>query len=81
MSERCHSRAKDFFEWEPRGKVPTKEQKAMEMYFLKGVRPKLMEDQSASPPAQFVRRYQNYFEPEPPAFSSPAWRLYAAHSR
>jgi hypothetical protein len=53
----------------------------MEMYFLKGVRPKLMEDQSASPPAQFVRRYQNYFEPEPPAFSSPAWRLYAAHSR
>ena len=70
LSERAYSRVKDFFECEPRGKIMTKEQRAVDMYFVKGVHPKLMRDLSATPPPLFLRRYLTYFERDPPAFPS-----------
>jgi class 3 adenylate cyclase len=70
LSERAYSRVKDFFECEPRGKILTKEQRAMDMYFVKGVHPKLMRDLSSTPPPLFLRRYRTYFERDPPAFPS-----------
>jgi adenylate cyclase len=68
ISERAYARIKDFFECEHRGKVLTKEQRALDMYFVKGVQPKLMQDQSQLPPPQFARRYRMYFERELLAF-------------
>jgi hypothetical protein len=38
------------------------------MYFVTGIRPKLMQDLSAVPPPQFAQRYQTYFERELTAF-------------
>jgi len=68
MSQGTYSRIKDFFACEPRGKILTKEQKAMEMYFAKGVHPKLMQDLSSVPPPLFVKRYRTYFERDPAHF-------------
>jgi adenylate cyclase len=68
VSERCYSRIKDFFECEFRGKILTKEQRESEMYFVKGIRAKLMEDSSGTPPPLFLRRYRTYFDHELPSF-------------
>jgi class 3 adenylate cyclase len=68
ISARTHSRVKDFFECENRGRVTTKEGKEMEMYFVNGILPKLVDDLAQAPPPAFVRRYKVYFQKEPPAF-------------
>jgi adenylate cyclase len=68
MSARTYSRVKDFFECEARGQVTTKEGKPYEMYFAKGILPKLIDDRSQSPPPAFVRRYKIYFQKSPPDF-------------
>lgn len=68
LSERTFSRVKDFFQCEHRGKVFTKEQREFEMYFATGVLPRLMEGAETGVPAAFGRRYQVYFQKEPPAF-------------
>jgi adenylate cyclase len=68
VSERCYSRIKDFFECEFRGKILTKEQRESEMYFVKGIRAKLMEESSGTPPPLFLRRYRTYFDHELPSF-------------
>ncbi len=62
LSERAWSRVKDFFECEHRGKIRTKDLRDVDMYFIKGVHPKLMQD------AAFARRYKTYFEHEPLSF-------------
>jgi adenylate cyclase len=68
MSARTYSRVKDFFECEARGQVATKEGKPYDMYFAKGILPKLIDDRSQSPPPAFVRRYKIYFQKSPPDF-------------
>ena len=68
MSARTYSRVKDFFACEPRGQVTTKEGKAYDMYFAKGILPKLIDDRTQSPPPAFVRRYRIYFQKNPPDF-------------
>jgi adenylate cyclase len=70
MSARTYSRVKDFFACEARGEVTTKEGKAYEMYFAKGILPKLIDDRTQSPPPAFVRRYRIYFQKNPPDFPS-----------
>ena len=59
---------KDFFDCETRGQVTTKEGKAYDMYFVKGILPKLIDGGAESPPPAFVRRYKVYFQKVPPAF-------------
>jgi class 3 adenylate cyclase len=70
VSETVYRRAKDFFTFEARGKVLTKEKKELEMFLLTGVQPKLMEGAGPNdtvPPA-FAQRYRTYFSKEPVAF-------------
>jgi class 3 adenylate cyclase len=66
LSERTYSRVKDFFACEYRGKVLTKERREHDMYFANGVLPNLV-DGPGIPPA-FARRYNVYFQKDPPAF-------------
>jgi adenylate cyclase len=73
LSTRTYSRVKDFFDCEARGQVNTKEGKPYDMYFAKGILPKLMDDRAQCPPPAFVRRYRIYFQKSPPAF--PAFLL------
>lgn len=68
ISERTYSRVKDFFECQYRGKVLTKEKKEFDMYYAKGILPRLLEDTTQLPPPAFLRRYRSYFQKEPPAF-------------
>ena len=74
LSERTYSRVKDFFACEYRGKVLTKEKRELEMYFANGVLPSLVNGSTASPPPDFLRRYNVYFQKDPPAFPSPLVR-------
>ncbi|HXJ41948.1 MAG TPA: adenylate/guanylate cyclase domain-containing protein [Bryobacteraceae bacterium] len=71
LSERTWSRVKDFFECEHRGRVQTKDKREVDMYFVNGVLPSLLDDSGVAPPAAFARRYRTYFEHDPPAF--PGW--------
>jgi class 3 adenylate cyclase len=73
LSSRTYSRVKDFFQCESRGRIATKEGKELDMYFVKGILPKLMEDSSQCPPPAFLRRYRIYFQKDPPSF--PAFLL------
>ncbi|MSV27805.1 MAG: response regulator [Bryobacterales bacterium] len=69
VSERTYSRVKDFFHCEPRGKVVTKDKREVDMFFVNGILPKLLEGADGiSPPPAFVRRYRVYFQKDPPAF-------------
>lgn len=68
ISERTYSRVKDFFECEHRGKVPTKEKREMDMYFANGILPSLLSGSGEIPPPAFLRRYNVYFQKDPPAF-------------
>jgi len=68
LSERTYSRVKDFLACEPRGKVLTKDQRTLDMYFASGILPSLLDGSCETPPAAFVRRYNVYFQKDPPAF-------------
>ena len=76
VSERTWSRVKDFFECEHRGRVQTKDKREVDMYFVNGVLPSLLDESGACPPPAFARRYRTYFEHDPPAF--PAWLVVPA---
>jgi hypothetical protein len=56
VSDRTHSRIKDFFQCESRGPVKTKDGMSREMYLVNGVLPKLLADDTA-----FANRYRTYF--------------------
>jgi class 3 adenylate cyclase len=68
LSERTYSRVKDFFACEYRGKVLTKEKREMDMYFANGILPTLLNGSVHIPPPAFVRRYNVYFQKDPPSF-------------
>jgi class 3 adenylate cyclase/HAMP domain-containing protein len=73
LSERTHSRVKDFIACEPRGMVLTKDKREVDMYFAAGILPELLGDSSQIPPPAFLRRYHVYFQRQPPSF--PAFPL------
>jgi class 3 adenylate cyclase len=68
ISHSTYTRVKDFFSCHKRGKVLTKEKRKVEMYFVEGILPKLLDDRGASPPPAFLRRYRIYFNQDPPDF-------------
>jgi class 3 adenylate cyclase len=68
LSERTYSRVKDFFECEYRGKVQTKDKRDLDMYFANGIQPALLNGSDILPPPAFTRRYNIYFQKDPPAF-------------
>lgn len=68
LSAATYLRIKDFFECEHRGKVVTKDQREVDMYFVHGLQPALLADDSHMPPPAFARRYRTYFQKDPPAF-------------
>jgi class 3 adenylate cyclase/HAMP domain-containing protein len=73
VSERTHSRIKDFIACEHRGKVLTKDKRELDMYFADGILPELLGESSQGPPPAFLRRYHVYFQRQPPSF--PAFPL------
>jgi class 3 adenylate cyclase len=68
VSSRTYYRIKDFFDCEHRGKVITKDKQSVEMYFVQGIRTGLIDDPTIVPPPAFQRRYQIYFQRDPPWF-------------
>lgn len=68
LSERTYSRVKDFFDCEHRGKVLTKDTREYDMYLANGILPRLLDGAGQIPPAAFLRRYNVYFQKDPPSF-------------
>ena len=73
ISKQTYLRVKDFFDCEYRGKVLTKDKREVEMYFVNGILPSLLDGSGAIPPEPFMRRYRIYFQKELPTF--PAFLL------
>ncbi len=68
LSSQTYGRIKDFFDCEKKVKTHSKVSHKMELYFVKGFTPSLVEDTKQMPPEAFVRRYRGYFQKEPPSF-------------
>jgi len=68
VSGATYLRIKDFFECEHRGKVLTKEKREVDMYFVHGLQPSIMDDHGERPPPAFARRYRTYFQKDPASF-------------
>lgn len=68
LSHATYMRVKDFFEFEHRGKVRTKDNREFNMHFVKGILPTLVGESTQNPPHAFLRRYRVYFQKAPPAF-------------
>jgi class 3 adenylate cyclase len=68
VSPVTYARIKDFFVCEERGKVRTKDDRKIEMYFAVGVIPGLMATIRDGCPAEFKMRYESYFRRPLPAF-------------
>ena len=73
LSERTHSRVKDFIRCTPRGRVLTKDGREVDMFFVDGVYDKLMDTGVEGIPSAFARRYKIYFQQPVRAF--PAFLL------
>jgi class 3 adenylate cyclase/CHASE3 domain sensor protein len=68
ISGRTQSRVKDFFVCEHRGGLRTKDDRTVESWFVTGLLPSLTDDAGSVPPPGFRRRYQVYFQQDPPAY-------------
>lgn len=68
LSGQTYLRIKDFFECERYNKTDAKIPNNMDLYFVKGFLPSLIDDSKQIPPTAFLRRYHSYFEKEPPSF-------------
>lgn len=69
VSAAASRRLKDFFDLEFRGRVATKENRELEMYFVRGALPALLGEVDADGvPSAFRRRYRTYFQKELDAF-------------
>lgn len=71
LSATTYSRVKDFFDCEHRGKIKTKDGRKLDMYFVSGVAPSLLHDETQPALAAFGSRYRAYFQKElkfPPDF-------------
>ena len=75
VSSTTYARVKDFFVCEPRGRVKTKEGREVDMYFVGGLAPRLLEARDQTWQSAFKRLYRRYFRNEPavlPEFMAPA---------
>lgn len=79
LSGQTYLRIKDFFECEKQTKTNPKVSHKMELYFVKGFLPSLIDDSKQIPPAAFLRRYQSYFQKDPPSFP-PQHAKYSANN-
>jgi class 3 adenylate cyclase len=64
VSETVYRRAKDFFTFESRGRMLTKEKKELDMFLLSAIQPSLMTGVlpgDAIAPMAFAQRYRTYF--------------------
>jgi len=61
ISESARDYVKDLFELTPRGSIPTKESKGIEMYFVEGLHHSILENSQLSPKDAFIERYHVYF--------------------
>jgi class 3 adenylate cyclase/HAMP domain-containing protein len=68
LSAQTYLRVKDFFECEKQTKTNAKVSHKMDLHFVKGFLPTLIDDSKQMPPAPFVRRYHSYFQKSPPSF-------------
>jgi class 3 adenylate cyclase/HAMP domain-containing protein len=68
VSAATHRRIKDFFSTEYRGQVVTKDKRNVDMYFVNGIHPALLDGQRDATPPAFVRRYKTYFQKDLVAF-------------
>jgi len=68
VSPVTYARIKDFFVCEERGKVRTKDDREIEMYFAVGAIPALMATIRDGCPQEFKTRYESYFRRALPAF-------------
>ena len=68
LSEQTYSRVKDFFECEKRSAIAVKGEQKLDMYFVNGFLPGLVDDSKQIPPPAFLRRYRSYFQKDPPSF-------------
>jgi class 3 adenylate cyclase len=66
VSQQTCSRIKDFFICESRGHVATKDKLEHEMFFVRSLLPSLRSP--GMPPKLFSKRYEIYFQKQPPAF-------------
>lgn len=79
LSGQTYLRVKDFFECEKYNKTNVKAPKNMDIYFVKGFLPSLIDDSKQIPPAAFLRRYHSYFQKDPPSFP-PQYAKYPANN-
>jgi adenylate cyclase len=70
ISDRTYARVKDFISCQHRGRITTKDGREADMYFVNGVQERLLADLGSSPPPLFQRRFQLYFQQDPPSFPS-----------
>ena len=75
LSGQTHSRVKDFFECEKRSDISAKGVGKVDMYFVNGFLPSLIDDPKQTPPPAFLRRYRSYFQKDPPSFPAFLGRL------
>jgi adenylate cyclase len=68
LSATTYARVKDFFACEHRGKIKTKDARKADMYFVGGVGPTLLGDDSRSRLSLFERRYHTYFQKDLKSF-------------
>ncbi len=72
ISDRTHARVKDFFTCTHHGQITTHKEKSFEMYFVNGILPGLMDEDSGQPSAAFAERYRLYFQkPFPGGWQKP----------
>jgi len=70
ISERTYARVKDFITCEHRGRLTTKDNRDVDMYFANGIQERLLSDTTSWPPPKFVRRFRLYFQEDPQSFPS-----------
>jgi adenylate cyclase len=68
ISEMTYTRVKDFFACTHRGKLRTKDDREVDMYFVDGLIPVLADLGSEIMPPAFKRRYRTYFQKDPASF-------------
>lgn len=68
ISAATQMRVKDFFAHETRGKIETKDKREVDMFFVQGVLPSLLNGSKRVPPERFEKRYRAYFQKDMTAF-------------
>jgi adenylate cyclase len=68
LSASTQMRVKDFYAHENRGTITTKDKREVDMFFVTGLLPTLLDPNGKMPPEKFAKRYRAYFQKELTAF-------------